>query len=161
MKLVLTFLTLLSFSAQADVVGDWIQHAIFSGDNHIGYQQREYKTGRSNETVTLETLTADTSGNVMDSQTEEVRREDAYTREFAQALLANCAAFGGVRESLDLSGTNYDTCKMPVNSDIISAFVPEKYQKGNGVAWFGEVPVNGIVALALGDLTLIYNGSNW
>ena len=160
MKSLIALLAFFSLSAQAEV-GDWVLHAVYSADNHIGYQQREYKTGRSAGNLTLETLTADTSGNVVNSQTEDIPLQDVFTRQFAQALLSNCSAFGGTNEDLTLGGRTFPTCKMPVSSEVIKGFIPEKYQKENGVAWFGEVPVNGIVALAIGELTLIYNNSNW
>lgn len=162
MKGVIFLLAILSLSIQAtDVVGDRVLHSIFSNNEHIGFIQREYKSGRSLNTLNLETLTADVSGNIVDSKEEEVSRESAFTKEMAQSILDNCSTYGGVNENLSLGDKNFETCKLPIGSDVINGFIPKHFQKSTGIAWFGKVPVNGIVALSMGDLTLIYNSSTW
>lgn len=156
MNFLVTLLTIISFSATANV-GDSITHT-FNLNGQTGSQEQNvsnYNAETQEYTVTdITNFAGYTQRNI-----NIVPAEDLFTELKASQILAYCTQIGGVKEVV----LGLDTCKVSGNElyelGLFSLATP--FNNAYFI-WFGNVPVNGIVKAELSNgVTTTVSKYNW
>jgi hypothetical protein len=171
MKLLITLIASgLMTSAFASVhIGDMGKYSFSTVVNNVAatgeliYEITEYNTTDDKYKTELETVESTGARN---TEEDWVDATDIYTHEQAKQALAYCSLIGGVAEEITVSGSKYDTCKLPLDTTMLRGVfkkfgITSKTTAVKGSIWLGDFPVIGVGRIKSTEGTIELLDFNW
>lgn len=171
MKLMITLIAsaLMVSAFASDHVGDMGKYNFSTVVNNVAttgeliYEITEYNTTDDKYKTELETVE---SSGARNTEEDWVDAADIYTHEQAKQALAYCSLIGGVAEKITVSGTSYDTCKLPLDTTMLHGVfkkfgITTKSTTVKGSIWLGDFPVIGVGKISSTEGTIELVDFNW